>query len=361
MRSFIVTLLIATTLLSCSNNDDPINEPLEQGDPINPPVPVSIVGKYTNLSSQDSQTIYAQIDEENISFFGDIGDYATRLRGDIEYTQLNDSTLIIYDTQYAFSWDDDVLTIANGNASSYVLKIDPSIPNVDDWVTPVVPEFMVQQESFSTENIKDLTFYQGHVYTNAHENLNGDTVITKINVENGSIEQLPISTSVSTILRNKNITYNGNDRFLVSHTISHRNIALFEFDPTFNTPTNTTPIGNGNVNTSHIGSDGINLWVNHYNTISKYDPVNHLWGDSIDLGIRPIEGVDVDNNHLYLGINNSIQKYTQEPLEAVAAYDIFGDNVYGLNGFTFISENEVIASVYNISIFKHQIVKITLP
>lgn len=361
MKKIITYLCIVSIFFSCASNDDSIIEPLEQNDPINPPAPISIVGKYKNLSSNYDHDINAEIDEENISLFGTVGDYATRSRGDIPYTKLNDSTLLIINKEFPFSWENDILTIYYEGIPEYVFKIDTSIPDANDWVTLVVPEFMVLQDSFSTETIKDLTFYEGHVYTNAHENLNGDTVITKINVENGSIEQLPISTSVSTILRSKNITYNSNDRFLVSHSISHRNIALFEFDPTFSTPTSTTPIGNGNVNTNHIGSDGINLWVNHYNNISKYDPVNHEWGEIIDLGIRPIKGIDVDNNYLYLGISNTIQRYTQDPLNAIAAYDIFGDNVYALYGFTFISENEVIASVYNISIFKYEIVKITLP
>ena len=351
MKKLIVLLVIVTALFSCSKNDD---------SPSDPAGPVDIKGKYLVLTSTSSLDKYAYIDDDYISLLSEVGFYGTRFRNDLEYTRVSDTELTIYSNSFSISFIGNKLILDGGIAGKYEFITESSAPTANEWVTKINPEVMLQQSSFAMDAIADMAYYGGFVYTDGHRDLGGNYVITKIDPQTGTIQDLAIAPANTTTLGYEdNIEYVGSNEFWV-YQRGGANDIMYEFDTSFNN-TNTVimPFLYGNV--YHLGSNESELWGSFYSEIRKYDFVAQQWGNKVDLNVQLLDGLDVNNEYLYISGQGIIHKYSLNPFKAVASYDISMDNKYILNGFTLTNGNQIIASAYNYNTTKFEILKNTLP
>lgn len=319
-----------------------------------------LVGKYIVVEGQYSSEKYFEIDDDNTYSFGEVDNYGTRFKETRPYAQDNDSTITIYSQKYSVKWDNDKLTLDNGLGVKYVLIKETSIPNANDWVVDVDPIYLMNTESLSTNRINDLTFYNGYVYTDGHANLSDDYVLTKINLQTLATTDIPIAPSnITTLGYENNIEYVGSNEFWV-YNWGNPNDNMYEFNASTLEKTNTVQMPYQFGSVYHIGSNENEIWGSFYDDIRKYDFVGQKWGNKIELGVQLLDGLDVDQNYLYISGNGMIHKYSLNPFKAVAAYDVSMDK-YRLNGFTLTYGNEIMASAYNYNTTKNEFVKITLP
>ncbi|MEZ5008454.1 MAG: hypothetical protein R2753_09940 [Chitinophagales bacterium] len=350
MKKIFLLLITITTLFSCSK-DDAVSP---SGD---------IQGRYIVLETPVNYYKTAYIDNSTISLLGEYDVYGTRARYDIPYEQVNDTLITVYNTstQFSIAWEGNKLTINSGTGDKYVLIVEASTPTAEEWVTTVNPITKIQQASFSMDRIEDMTYYNGTVYTDGHRNLDGNYVITKIDLQNFSTTDIAIAPANTTTLGyNDNIEYVGSNEFWV-YDWGNPNDHMFEFNANTLEKKSTVlmPYQFGSI--YHMGSNETVLYGSFYEDIRKWDFVGQKWGNKIELGTQLLDGLDVDDEYLYIAGNSTIHKYSLNPFKAVAAYDISKNDTYSFRGFTLTYGNQIVASVYNYTTTKNEIVTITLP
>lgn len=355
MKKIFILLISITALFSCSSNevvDDIIDDD---------PKPKELTGKYIVLEGPSNGRTTAYIDNSTISFLSEQDDFGTRARSDIEYEVVSDTEIDLY-APSTYSWSGNKLTIENDD-TKYVMIKDADAPTADEWITPIKPEVKIQQSDFvkDTWRVNDMTVYGNYVYTAAHQNLNGDNVLTKINLNDFSTTELSIpEVSRRSLGYNTNIAYVGSNKFWVYEAGSSTEY-MYEFDTNTLEETNRISVPKEPKHIYFMASNGNDLFGFFHDKLKKWNFVDQKWGAyNLDISGQ-LGGIAIDNDHVYVAEKGVINKYTIHPFKAVAAYNVSMDQRYYTNGMTLISKNEMVASVYNFHTKKNEIVTIALP
>lgn len=356
MKKFFVLLISITALFACSSNevvDDIIDDD---------PKPKELAGKYIVLEGPFNRKTTAYIDGSTISFLSEQDDFGTRIRSDMEYEVISDTEIDLY-VPFTYSWNGDKLTIENDDIK-YVLIKEADVPTADEWVTPIEPVVKIQQSDFVKEDwrVYDMTYAGNSVYTATHQNVNGDNAITKINLNDFSTTETPVPhTSRTSLGYNDNIAYVGSNKFWVYGAGSSTEY-MYEFDTNTLEETNRIPVTKQPKDIYHMASNGTDLFGVFYDKLKKWNFVDQKWDAYYrDLDGRDLDGLAIDNDHVYIAGNGVINKYSIDPFEAVAAYDISMDGKYSSFGMTLTSKNQIVVSVHNFDTNKGEIVTIALP
>ncbi|MBF8150112.1 hypothetical protein ITJ86_09405 [Winogradskyella sp. F6397] len=358
MKKFLILFISITTAFSCSKDDDKTDTPIDQ--------PKELTGGYVVVEGIDNNHPKVYIDDTHINFLGELDSYKSRTRTKREYEAVSETELLVEDRSAMVSWEDNKVTITfDTDNSKYIFIKESSVPTAEEWVTTVDPVSKIQLSDFVNQNppeIADLAYYNGYVYTHGHQDLNGDYVLTKINPNDFSTSHIPVpSGSTGTLGYGSNIEYVGSNQFWIYHwgnPLDH----MYAFNSSTLEETNSIEMPVQFSNVFQLGSNGTDLYGAFQNSIRKWNFIDQIWGNEIEFGHSgPRYGLDLDSNYLYIGSNRTIHKYDLSTFKAVAAYDVSMDNKYVLTGFTLVSDNHLVASVYNFDDTTYEIVSIELP
>ena len=357
MKKFFTLLISIATLYACSSSEV-VDDVIDNDDP----KPKELAGKYVVLEGPSNRKTTAYIDGSTISFLSEQDDFGTRSRSDMEYEVVSDTEIDLY-APFTYSWNGNKLTLENDD-TKYVMIKDADTPTAEEWITPIEPVVKIQQSDFvkDTWKVNDMTVYGNSVYTAAHQNLNGDNVITKINLNDFSTTEIAIpDVSRRSLGQNDNIAYVGSNKFWV-YEAGGSTEYMYEFDTNTLEETNKIHVTKQPEQIYHMASNGTDLFGVFYDKLRKWNFVDQKWGNyNLDLNGRNLHGLAIDNDHVYIAGNGVINKYTIHPFKAVAAYDISMDRRYNFYGMTLTSKNQIVASVINYDTKKYEIVTIELP
>lgn len=353
----IAILFITTTafLFSCSTDDEVV------------PSSNDLAGRYVILETPDNDIKSVYANDSTLSFLGVRGRFGTRTRVDRNYEMVSEKEILIDNTPYSVDWDENKLSLLESDGTPYlVLLREASRPTAEEWVTTIDPESKIQQSTFVDqtrgEKISDMTYYNGYVYTNAHRDLEDENVLTEINPIDFSITQLPIPLESKYVFeRNDNISYVGSNKFWVYNSGGSEE-HMYEYNVNSLEETNNILMPERLGSLYQLGSNGTRLFGTFIKSVREWNFVEQKWGNEIDLGIlNPTNGINLDNEYLYVGSYSTIHKYSLNPLKAVGAYDIYEDGKYKILCFTITSNKQVVASVLNFESSENEIVTFTLP
>lgn len=355
MKKILILIISITTLFACSKNDDDTDGVQTQ--------PRDLNGGYVIVEGTSNNYTKAYIKDSTIYFLGKLDSYESRALYSNEYETVSETEIKFYTLSYSVAWDGDKLTLSEIDGThKYVFISESSTPTPKEWITPIVPVSKINQSTFADSRINDMAYYNGFVYTDGHRDLNEDYVITKINLTDFSMTHIPVPNGSRTTLGYEdNIEYVGSNKFWV-YEWGNPDDRMYEFNATTLEQTNSILMPNQFGNVYQLGSNDSDLYGSFYGDIRKWNFVDQKWDNAIEFGYNnPVDGLDLDNDYMYIGKRGIIHKYSLNPLKAVAAYDISKDNKYRLNGFTLTFGNQIVASVYNTVTTEDEIVTITLP
>lgn len=347
-------LITFISVLSCSKKDNKSDVPV-------PVAPKTLAGSYVVLDGFSANTKSVYIDDKIFSVLSERENYATRGRSDSPIKIVSETEVLINTIPFSVSWDNNKLTLTYSTIK-YVLLKESSMPSAEEWVTTIDPVFRIEQPTFITGNpIEDLAYYNGFVYTSGHADLNSKYVLTKINPSDFSHTDIPIPAgNVSSLGYSENVEYVGSNKFWVYDWGSTTD-NMFEFSANSLEKTKTILMPNQFGYLYQLGGNETALYGAFKQEIRKWDFIDQKWGNKIQLGEDYTNGLDVDDEYMYVGKRDLIHKYSLNTLKAVGAYNISMNNKYLLNGFTLVGKNKLVASVYNFETQKNEIVSITLP
>ncbi len=354
MKKILALFIVSMVLYACSKKDDETIDPIPQTRDLN--------GGYIVVEGSSNGYTKAYIVDSKIYFLGKVDRYDSRGLYHLDYEMVSDTEMKIYHFSFAVSWEGDKLTLTEiGGTQKLVFIAESSTPLPSEWVITVDPVSKIDQSTFTNDRIADMTYYRGFVYTHGHRDLNDDYAISKINITDFSLTNIPLINESTTLASKINIEHVGSNKFWLYYW-GNPNDYMYEFNAdTFAlTDKHLMPYQTGNA--YHLGSNGTDLYGSFYNGIRKWSFVDQIWEDEIEFGfVNSTDGLDLSATHLYLGVGSIIQKYDLNTFKAVAAYNVSMDGKYQLNGFTLTYDNNLVASMRNVETNMYEIVSITLP
>lgn len=342
----------------------------DKGEPESPDNEQTLEGTYfitTGINNQD----YVLITDSKIYAYGGTLELQRRRPLTESNYQIEGDTLTVEESSspyynallendYAIQWNGNTLTLkSEENEIILVKSSNADIPHKDEWVQPTQVEKIMEIEESEYAIYKDLTYYNGNLYSIAESGY-----LAKIDPSAKTLEKIP-STNI-----NNNIGYINNH--LWSATLaggSATELFIKELDPETFQVNNTITVPDVGEHAYGISgsADNSRIYFTFYEGIRKYDVLNNKFSSLLKIGqSKRGENIAISGESLYENNNSNPAIFHEFPLSspssgAIGAYFIDIGTGYRINSFDFASQKIVYAIAYHYSNRRYDLFKVTLP
>ena len=322
-----------------------------------------LMGKYIVLEGINPDHRYVEITESEFTILTLFGIYNAKARRDLPLEIISENEINLLSVTYNYSWENEKLVIREDNGTvTYKLIKDSDVPDPDAWSKPIVVTKLLDVPAFSSSRINDLTYYNGEVITDGHQDLIGDYVVSRIDMNSLTVTQTPVpAASISTLGYTNNIEYTGNGEFWMFDVGSAEN-RMYKYavsDLTFLGSVMIPKVFDQSI--YHLASDQDRIFGSFYSYVAELDLDVDEWDDRRELALNATDGLEIANGYLYLASNERIYQFSLTDFTCIKSYYMpYQVGSYSLKGITYVQDNTFVAVIRNGNTSEQEIVSLTL-